>query len=68
MSGAEIQSFAEATTTILATRFNHTQNSVRPVAWLACVTLGNVGRTLVGTQSRRAIVQAKPDRRGHRIE
>jgi AcrR family transcriptional regulator len=46
-SGAEIQSFAEATTTILATRFNRTQDSVRPVAWLACVTLGNVGRTLV---------------------
>jgi AcrR family transcriptional regulator len=46
-SGAEIQSFAEATTRILATRFSRTQDSVRPMAWLACVTLGNVGRTLV---------------------
>ncbi len=45
--GAEIQSFLEATTKILATRFNRTEDSVRPMAWLACVTLGNVGRALV---------------------
>ncbi len=47
ISGAEIQSFSEATTRIFATRFNRTEDSVRPMAWLACVTLGNVGRTLV---------------------
>jgi len=45
--GAEIQFFFEATTRILATRFNRTEDSVRPMAWLACVTLGNVGRALV---------------------
>jgi AcrR family transcriptional regulator len=45
--GAEIQSFSEATTKIFATRFSRTEDSVRPMAWLACVTLGNVGRTLV---------------------
>jgi len=44
---AELQSFAEATTRILATRCNRTEDSVRPMAWLACVTLGNVGRALV---------------------
>ena len=47
ISGAEIQAFSEATTKILATRFNRTEDDVRPIAWLACVTLGNVGRTLV---------------------
>jgi AcrR family transcriptional regulator len=47
ISGAEIQDFSEATTKILASRFNRTEDDVRPIAWLACVTLGNVGRTLV---------------------
>ena len=39
--------YSEATTKILAARFTRTKDSVRPVAWLACVTLGNVVRTLV---------------------
>ena len=39
--------YSEATTKILAARFTRTKDSVRPVAWLACVTLGNLGRTLV---------------------
>jgi AcrR family transcriptional regulator len=47
ISDAEIQSFSEATTSILATRLNRTEDRVRPMAWLACVTLGNVGRALV---------------------
>jgi len=47
VSSAEFQSFLEATITILAERFDRTEDRVRPVAWLACVTLGNVGRTLV---------------------
>jgi AcrR family transcriptional regulator len=47
ISGREMQSFTEATTKILAARFSRTEDSVRPVAWLACVTLGNLGRTLV---------------------
>jgi len=38
ISGAEIQAFSEATTKILATRFNRTEDDVRPIAWLACVT------------------------------
>ena len=47
VSDAEIQSFSEATTKILATRLDRTEDEVRPTAWLACTTLGNVGRTLV---------------------
>jgi len=47
ISDAEIQSFSEATTKILATRLNRTEDEIRPSAWLACMTLGNVGRTLV---------------------
>jgi AcrR family transcriptional regulator len=46
-SGDAIQAFAEATTKILATRFFRTEDSVRPMAWLACMTLVNLGRTLV---------------------
>jgi AcrR family transcriptional regulator len=47
LSDSEIQSFSEVTTKILAARFNRPEDDVRPIAWLACVTMGNVGRTLV---------------------
>jgi AcrR family transcriptional regulator len=47
LSAAELDDFLEATTKILAARFRRTEDSVRPVAWLACTTLGNVGRALV---------------------
>lgn len=46
-SPAEIESFAEATAEILAARFARSRKSIRPAAWLACMTLSHVGRALV---------------------
>jgi hypothetical protein len=47
MSAEEIQAFTEATSRILAGRFDCSEDAVRPAAWLACSTVSLVGRTLV---------------------
>lgn len=44
---AEILSLTDATTKILAARLGGSLESIRPTAWLACMTLTHVGRTLV---------------------
>ena len=46
-SADEIDSFTEATTRILASRLRCPESAIRPAAWLACVTVSLVGRTLV---------------------
>ena len=46
-SPAELESFTEVTTELLAARFGRTRERVRPAAWLACLTLNHLGRTLV---------------------
>jgi AcrR family transcriptional regulator len=43
----DLQAFSNAMTKLLAARFSRTEDSVRPMAWLTCETLANVGRTLV---------------------
>ena len=46
-SPAEVESLTETTARILAARLGRSPESVRPAAWLACMTVTSVGRALV---------------------